>query len=122
MFPTDNAICRESGGGGNRTRGSGRTDPAALRDFLRERDGDRCFYCLETFPAYHVDHVRPASRGGSDDPENLVLACGDCNCDKSAWPAWLFAIRRELGLPMWRGKIVHWRFRSALNDPLRPVL
>ncbi len=29
-----------------------------------------------------VDHVRPRSRGGSDDPENLVTACRPCNTQK----------------------------------------
>lgn len=27
-----------------------------------------------------IDHVRPRSSGGTDDPENLVVACGACNC------------------------------------------
>lgn len=30
----------------------------------------------------HVDHVTPIAKGGSDDLENLVLACAKCNLQK----------------------------------------
>ncbi|MFI9123833.1 HNH endonuclease [Streptomyces bikiniensis] len=45
-----------------------------------------CVYCDRPFGAKvvaEIDHVRPASRGGSDEWENLVPACRDCNCAKS---------------------------------------
>lgn len=51
-----------------------------------KRDGFRCTYCGAT-PAdspLHVDHVTPVSRGGSDDPDNLVTACSGCNLGKGA--------------------------------------
>jgi hypothetical protein len=83
-----------SGGGGNRTRA-----PFPTKNLV-DRDGDRCFYCAETFPAYHVDHVCARSRGGSDDLENLVLACGPCNLEKLAHPAWLFASYQAAGLAL----------------------
>jgi hypothetical protein len=67
---------------------------------LQNRDGDRCFYCEQTFSAYHVDHVQPQSRGGADDVDNYVLACGDCNLAKRDWPAWLHVFYAELGLTL----------------------
>lgn len=39
-----------------------------------------CVYCGA--PAKTWDHVLPRSRGGTNDPGNLVLACGSCNCSK----------------------------------------
>jgi len=33
---------------------------------------------------YHVDHRVPIARGGSNGPENLVIACPDCNRRKNA--------------------------------------
>lgn len=44
---------------------------------------------------YHVDHVVPLSKGGSNGPENLVLACPTCNLQKHAkhpmeWSGQLF--------------------------------
>lgn len=41
-----------------------------------------CVYCGK--PAEHMDHVMPKSRGGSDDPSNLVPACSSCNWSKGA--------------------------------------
>ncbi len=46
-----------------------------------------CFYCRLQLPAMkdgHFDHVVPLSRGGSDDPNNLVFSCAPCNWSKHA--------------------------------------
>lgn len=44
----------------------------------------RCYYCGERVgTAYHVDHVIPLSRGGSNGPENIVIACPACNLSKN---------------------------------------
>jgi 5-methylcytosine-specific restriction endonuclease McrA len=51
-----------------------------VRDEVLKRDHERCFYCGE--PATTVDHLRPVSRGGTDDKSNLVAACSDCNGSK----------------------------------------
>jgi len=50
-------------------------------DQVFERDGERCRYCGA---AEHltVDHVVPRCQGGSDDPDNLVVACRSCNSRK----------------------------------------
>lgn len=53
-----------------------------------KRDGFRCLYCGAT-PAdrpLHVDHVKPVSDGGGNEPHNLVTACVDCNGGKSDVP------------------------------------
>ena len=43
----------------------------------------RCYYCGQKLgKPYHVDHVIPLSRGGSNAPENIVLACSHCNLSK----------------------------------------
>src|SRR5258708_3846856 len=39
----------------------------------------RCYWCGKKTKAYHVDHVIPLSRGGSNGPENIVIACPTCN-------------------------------------------
>lgn len=52
------------------------------RDFVLQRDGHACVYCGATDVPLHLDHVVPSSRGGSDDPSNLVAACRPCNCSK----------------------------------------
>lgn len=53
---------------------------------LARRDGAwSCHYCAHSFsderpPA--IEHVFPRSRGGSNEDENLVLSCADCNARK----------------------------------------
>ncbi len=59
-----------------------------LRFEILKRDGFRCVYCGATplQRLLHVDHVTPRSKGGSNDPSNLVTACLVCNLGKSATP------------------------------------
>lgn len=46
------------------------------------RDGQRCVYCGTLEGPFRFDHLFPFSRGGSDDPSNLVIACHPCNAAK----------------------------------------
>src|SRR3954467_3894599 len=57
-----------------------------LRFEILRRDGHVCRYCGAQAPdvALTVDHVMPTALGGSDDPDNLVTACRDCNAGKSS--------------------------------------
>jgi 5-methylcytosine-specific restriction endonuclease McrA len=50
------------------------------------RDGFRCFYCGRTpdkAVELRVDHIMPVNAGGSNDDDNLVTSCHDCNAGKS---------------------------------------
>lgn len=57
-----------------------------LRYEILRRDNHACRYCGGTAPdvVLTVDHVIPTALGGSDQPDNLVAACQDCNAGKSA--------------------------------------
>lgn len=48
------------------------------------RDNYTCRYCRSTDNPLTVDHVVPVALGGSDNPDNLVAACQDCNSGKAA--------------------------------------
>lgn len=50
------------------------------------RDGFACKYCGAKAPDVEldVDHVLPVALGGSDDFDNLVAACKDCNQGKAS--------------------------------------
>lgn len=50
------------------------------------RDNHTCRYCGATAPdaKLTVDHVTPVALGGTDDPNNLVAACRDCNYGKAS--------------------------------------
>jgi len=59
----------------------------ALRARVRLRAANRCEYCKlhqddSPLAALHVEHIIPKVHGGTDDPENLALACIDCNLHK----------------------------------------
>jgi 5-methylcytosine-specific restriction endonuclease McrA len=44
----------------------------------------RCWWCgCDIGDAYHIDHRVPLSKGGSNAPDNLVIACPTCNLSKS---------------------------------------
>jgi 5-methylcytosine-specific restriction endonuclease McrA len=49
----------------------------SLREEILERDAFTCHWCAG--PANSVDHVTLKAAGGTDDPFNLVAACGRCN-------------------------------------------
>jgi 5-methylcytosine-specific restriction endonuclease McrA len=55
----------------------------ALREEILRRDGFNCHWCGG--PATTVDHVTLRAAGGSDDPSNLVAACGKCNSGRNQW-------------------------------------
>lgn len=49
---------------------------------LREMSGGRCAYCLASDRKLSVDHVTALAAGGTNDPDNLVMACKPCNSRK----------------------------------------
>jgi hypothetical protein len=55
----------------------------SIRQRVRERAGNRCEYCLShqdyVMGRLQIDHIQPVATGGSDDMENLCLACELCN-------------------------------------------
>lgn len=56
---------------------------AHLARWLLAIQGGRCAYCGCQYPKLPcVDHVIPASRGGSDEIDNLIGACRPCNSAK----------------------------------------
>lgn len=69
---------------------------------LYDGQAGRCFYCgAELGARYAVDHKTPLSRGGTDWPENLCLACADCASRKGEqteeeFRAYLARFRRRL--------------------------
>ena len=57
---------------------------AEIRTQVRERAHYACEYCHvrqvdSPLAALHVEHIIPKVHGGTDDMDNLALACIDCN-------------------------------------------
>ena len=57
--------------------------PREVKEFVAESAGYRCEYCLSPMQFNpdqpSIEHIHPSSRGGSDAPSNLALACQGCN-------------------------------------------
>lgn len=49
-----------------------------------KRDNHTCRYCHATDTPLTIDHVTPTALGGTDEPNNLVAACRDCNSGKAS--------------------------------------
>lgn len=63
---------------------------SARRDLelaVEQRAGQRCEYCRMhqslQGASFHLEHVIPRSKGGSDGLDNLAWACPSCNLRKS---------------------------------------
>ena len=56
-----------------------------LRFEIFSRDSFTCRYCgrQSDVVSLVVDHIEPVCQGGTNDPENLITACCDCNGGKS---------------------------------------
>lgn len=45
----------------------------------------KCAYCGDKTGPFDIDHIHPASRGGTNHRRNLTLSCVPCNSAKRAW-------------------------------------
>ena len=59
--------------------------PKSVRFEVFKRDKFTCQYCGASAPdvILQIDHIKPVSKGGTNDIMNLVTSCRDCNSGKS---------------------------------------
>lgn len=70
----------------------GKHTASQIRDLLKKQKG-RCINCKVNIESrYHIDHIIPISRGGSNWITNIQLLCPPCNISKSAKDPILWAI------------------------------
>jgi len=68
-----------------RVRGAEGKHTRADVDRIFEQQGGKCAECKTRLnDKYHVDHIMPLSKGGSNWPKNLQCLCETCNVRKSA--------------------------------------
>lgn len=50
---------------------------------LKHYQKDKCYWCKTALNGkYHVDHIWPLAKGGSNESRNICLACPPCNLSK----------------------------------------
>lgn len=86
---------------------------------VRRRAQGRCEYCLipEVFLSLHEpDHIIAAQHRGSTSPENLALACFDCNRQKGPN---LSSVDPETGqiVQLFHPRRDHWSDHFHLEGP-----
>ena len=59
----------------------------SIKARVRERAGNACEYCRlhqddSPLAILHIEHITPKIHGGTDELDNLALACIDCNLHK----------------------------------------
>ena len=59
--------------------------PKGVRFDVFKRDSFKCQYCGATAPdiLLEIDHIKPVSKGGTNDITNLITSCQACNTGKS---------------------------------------
>ena len=86
--------------------------PKGLKERLMRRQRNICAYCGRRYSShfFDIDHMNPATYGGSNDPSNLQVLCGPCNRRKGDQTDQEFRKRYAELVPMRR-----------LTPPSRPV-
>lgn len=67
-----------------RKSAAGRHTAEDIARIMKQQRG-RCAYCRQKLgEEYHVDHITPIAKGGTNDARNIQLTCAKCNLEKSA--------------------------------------
>ena len=102
---------------------------AALRQFVRTRAGQRCEYCRlpqisAPYLSFHIEHIEAQQHVEDDSPENLALACPDCNRHKGPNLVTLDSLTREIvrlfhpRRDVWEN---HFQYSGAILEGRSPV-
>ena len=96
-----------------------------IKDLVRQRAGGCCEYCrcpdqFATQP-HSIEHIRPRAHGGSDDPDNLALACQGCNNHKYAKVVAVDELTDETA-PLFHPREMNWTDHFAWSDDYSEVI
>lgn len=98
-----------------------------VREYVLEKWGRRCAYCHQESSQFEIDHIVPRSRGGSNRPSNLALACHHCNQEKGDRTAEEYGhpeVQAQAKLPLRDAAAVNatrWRLYERLKASGLPV-
>ena len=89
-----------------------------VREFVRSRAKYRCEYCLlpqnmGSSIRFHIEHIRSRQHGGTNHPDNLALACPNCNWYKGPNIAGIDPETSSL-VPLFDPRIEEWQVHFKL--------
>lgn len=95
------------------------TVSSSIRQLVKERASNSCEYCLShqeyVLGRLQVDHIVPRSQGGTDNADNLCLACELCNQYK-----WTqtdgFDSQSNQYVPIFNPRLQHWQEHFSWNS------
>lgn len=92
----------------------------SVRNQVRARARNICEYCrliqaAQTWARFHVEHIRPQQHLGTDDLDNLCLACGHCNRHKGPNLASIDPVTNEL-TPLFNPRTDPWEDHFLLAE------
>ena len=95
-----------------------------LRQKIVEQSGNCCGYCLGEqryiFAPLEVDHLLPIAEGGTDDEENLWLACPLCNSYKGKQTHGIDALTKRKVL-LFNPRKQNWKRHFKIDNGIRIV-
>ena len=98
---------------------------SSLKALVAERARFCCEYCLSQLryspDPFSVEHVIPRTRGGTDDPDNLALACSGCNGRKYTHVAAVDPVTGE-DAPLFNPRQHHWSDHFMWSEDFTELL
>ena len=89
-----------------------------LHQKIVEQSKNRCGYCLGEqryiLAPLEIDHLLPTSKGGTDDEENLWLACPLCNVYKGKQTHKIDLLTHRK-VPIFNPRKQHWKRHCKKN-------
>lgn len=90
-----------------------------LKDKLRRKAKNRCGYCLlpqSLNPTLlEIEHLTPTAKGGTDEEENLWLACRLCNGYKGTQTE-VFDSKTNQTIPLYNPRTQNWNEHFKWNN------
>lgn len=89
------------------------------RAFIKQRAAGCCEYCKFPFDfshdAFHIEHIIPLQKNGSDELENLAFACDGCNSLKWTYIEWPDPESGQK-VPLFNPRKEEWSLHFAWSD------
>ncbi|MBD2256260.1 HNH endonuclease signature motif containing protein [Pseudanabaena sp. FACHB-2040] len=99
--------------------------PAEMQRQVRRRAKFLCEYCHASeqwqYVQFTIDHIIPLTAGGSDDLENLALACFHCNRRKSNRQA-VTDFQTGVEVALFNPRLQRWHDHFAWSSDLLEVV